>query len=174
MAHGPVVAPSDRVEIVLRGFPRASLRGRVRARPELKPVGGATVFWKGEDGRQPVVGKTEADGSFDLRIPMEGRGQLTVQANGYLTYAELVDAGGEPADYDLWPADRAVRVQAGLTAVFEGVVQQADGTPAVGVTVRWKAVEPPAPTPFSGRRVVDGGVLALPLSATTAAGTSPQ
>lgn len=168
-AHGPVVAPSDRVEIVLRGFPRASLRGRVRARPELKPVGGATVFWKGEDGRQPVVGKTEADGSFDLRIPMEGRGQLTVQANGYLTYAELVDAGGEPADYDLWPADRAVRVQAGLTAVFEGVVQQADGTPAVGVTVRWKAVEPPAPTPFSGRRIVDGGVLALPLSATTAA-----
>ena len=169
IAHGPVLAPSDGVEIALRGLRLGSLRGRVRARPALQPLGGATVFWRGEDGRQPVVGKTEADGSFDLRVPMEGRGQLSVQANGHLSYAELVDAGGEPADYDLWPADRAVRVQAGLTAVFEGVVQEADGTPAVGVTVRWKAAEPPAPAPFSGRRVVEGGVLALPLSATTAA-----
>ena len=169
MAHGPVQAPSEGNEIVLRGFPRAPLRGRVRSRPDLKPLAGAVVFWKGEDGRQPVVGKTGADGSFELRLPMGVRGQLGVQANGHVSYAELVDAGAEPADYDLWPADREARVQAGLTAVFEGVVVQANGTPAGSVTVRWQAAATPPQPPFSGRRILEGGVLALPLSATTAA-----
>lgn len=168
MAHGPVVAPSEGIEIVLRGFPRALLRGRVRARPDLKPLAAAVVFWKGEDGRPPLVGKTAADGSFELRVPMGGRGQLGVQANGHVSYIELVDAGAEPADYDLWPADRATRVEAGLTAVFEGVVVQADGTPAAGVTVRWQAATKTPQAPFNGRRVLEGGVLALPLSATTA------
>lgn len=169
MAHGPVPVPSEGVEVVLRGFPRAPLRGRVRARPDLKPLAAAVVFWKGEDGRQPVVGKTAADGTFELHVPMGVRGQLGVQANGHVSYAELVDSGAEPADYDLWPADREARVQAGLTAVFEGVVVQADGTPAGGATVRWQAAAAPTPAPFSGRRVLEGGVLALPLSAVTAA-----
>lgn len=168
MAHGPLTVPGADVRVPLRALPQTTLRGRVRARPGLQPIAGATVLWRSESGGNPVTATTAADGTFVLAATGQGSGRLAVQAHGHVTYAELVAVGAPFADYDVWPADPNARVELGLTAMLEGVLRDASGAPIAGATVRWT---PAATTPgpdFTGRRALEGASLQLPLGARTA------
>jgi hypothetical protein len=50
LAHGAVTAPVDGVVIGLQPLATATLRGRVRSRPDGTPLGGATVVWQAPGG----------------------------------------------------------------------------------------------------------------------------
>jgi Carboxypeptidase regulatory-like domain len=170
LASGPLPATAKDLRIQLAPLPGTTLRGRVRARPGLQPLAGATVAWQPQgSGVRTVV--TGADGTFALRATGATAARLQIQAPGHVLYAELVDPTAPFADYDLWPADRAVRLELGLSASFEGVVQAADGSPVPGVAVRWLPQAATAPSMGAGalRRVLEGAVLDLPGVATTGA-----
>jgi len=164
----PVTAPADAVTVALAPLPRTSLRGRVRSRPDLVPIAGATVVWSPAGGA-PVNAPTGADGTFVLPATGDVPARLSVQAQGHLAYAELVTPGAPFADYDVLPASPDVRLQKKLTAVLEGIVVEAAGAPMPGIPVRWHPTERAAAVQTPGRRVLDGASLQLPLVATTAA-----
>lgn len=161
-AFGPVPVPATDVRIALVPLPQTALRGRVRARPDLRPIAGATVVWMPR-GAPTVSTTTAADGTFALRAPGANAERLAVQALGHVAYAELVDPGSAFADYDLWPADPQQRLAHGLSAMLEGIVVDAEGRPVAGCDVRWLPAHRPAPAALPGRRVLEGGVLELPL-----------
>lgn len=162
----PCQAPADDVPIRLRALARTPLRGRVRARPGLEPIAGATVVWQVGRGAA-IAAKTAADGTFELQAVGDVAGRVSVMADGRVPYAELVDPGSPFADYDLLPADTATRLANGMSATLEGVVAGADGLPAAGVTVRWRPARAAAPAGMPGRRVLEGGSLQLPMVVTT-------
>jgi hypothetical protein len=168
LAFGPVQAPASGVRIALRPLPAATLRGRVRARPTLRPLANATVAWH-TAGAPAVTATTDAEGTFTLRAAGGTDARLTVSAPGYLAYAELVSPGSPFADYDLLPTETAVRLVHGLTAQLEGIVVDAEGRPVAGADVRWQPRQRPAPTAMPGRRVLEGAVLDLALGTRTGA-----
>ena len=155
-----VQAPSSGRRVVLTPLPRTPLRGRVRARPGLAPIAGATVLWQVAGGGA-VTAKTAEDGVFELQAAGAIAARLVVQAPGFLTYAELVDPGASFAHYDLLPAGTDQRVTAGLTATLEGVVYGEDGLPRPNASVRWRPANASPPTGAPGRRVLQGGALEL-------------
>ncbi len=166
LAVGPVTAPANDVRIALQPLPRTSLRGRVRARPALQPLPRASVSWTPPGGAAVVV-TTGDDGSFVLPATGEQDARLSVMALGYVPYAELVAPGSPFADYDLWPAGTPERVAAGLTAVLEGVVLDAENKPVAGAPVRLQPAQRTTVAGTPGRRVLEGGALELPLVTTT-------
>lgn len=170
--HEPVafgeIGTSDEPTITLRELPRSTLRGRVRRRPDLEPIAGATVSWSAT-ANPPVTAVTGADGTFRLAATGDVAGRLLVSAPGCIALAELVAPGAPFADYDLLPSSTAERVDKKLTAVLAGVVFDGQSRPAGGVTVRWIPDDPPAGPSPSGRRTISGHALLLPLSVTTAA-----
>jgi hypothetical protein len=166
LAFGPVNAPLDGASIALQPLPKGSLRGRVRARPNLRPIAAATVSWTAPNAA-PVVATTDAEGAFTLATAGELDGRLAIQAIGYLGYAELVTPGSPFQDYDVWPAATAERLAAGLSAVLEGVVVDGSGRPQPDVDVRWQPATPAAVLGVPGRRTLAGATLELPLGART-------
>ncbi|MCU0862657.1 MAG: carboxypeptidase-like regulatory domain-containing protein [Planctomycetes bacterium] len=169
LAFGPLMAPAGDHRIQLAPLPGTTLRGRVRARPSLRPLAGATVAWQpqGSGMRTAVTG---ADGTFALRATGAAAARLQVHAPGHVLYAELVEPNAPFADYDVWPAERTVRLELGLSAGFEGVVQDAQGSPQPGVPVRWLPADASPPLGAGAlRRVLEGAVLELPGVATTGA-----
>lgn len=167
LAFGPLVVPAHEARIALQPLPQTSLRGRVRTRPTLQPLAGATVSWT-PPGSAPVTATTDADGQFTLRATGNQDARLAVQAPGHLAYAELVAPGAPFADYDVWPSVTSERLAHGLSALLEGIVVDAEGRPRTGVDVRWRPAQPAAALPgVPGRRVLEGGVLELPLGART-------
>ncbi|MBL8755083.1 MAG: hypothetical protein JNK15_17395 [Planctomycetes bacterium] len=168
LAFGPTHAPATDVRITLQPLPRTSLRGRVRARPRLQPLAGATVVWSPPAGA-PVNATTDADGIFVLPATGDADARLTVQAIGFVPWSELLAPGAPFAEFDLWPADTRERTGLRLTAVLAGTVADATGGPVVDATVRWQpnTPEPPAGTP--GRRVLTGASLDLPPAVRTGA-----
>jgi ADP-ribose pyrophosphatase len=173
IAHGPVVAPADGVRITLRAHGRTLLRGRVRVQPSLRPVANAIVVWQTPGGGS-VTATTDAEGRFALQAAGETAARLLVQAPGCLGYAELVDPTAPFADYDVWPAAPDARVELGITAMFAGIVVDAQGLPQAGAQVRWRpASPPPPPQGLPGRRVLDPGVPTLPLVVATDADGMP-
>jgi len=168
IAHGPLVAPAADVLIKLEPLARTPLRGRVRARPGLEPIANAMVIWQVAGGAA-ITAQTAVDGTFELQAAGDIASKLLVQAPGYVGYAELVDPNAPFADYDVWPAERAVRVAKGLTATLEGVVLGANGRPLANTSVRWTAANRTgsALTGLTGRRVLEGAMLQLPGVATT-------
>ena len=169
LAYGPVTAPSSGLRVPLRALPQTTLRGRVRSRPSLRPLVGASLQWVPEGGGNPITAVTQADGTFVLPATGHGSGRLYVRAPRHVAYAELVEVGAPFADFDVWPAEPDERVELGLTAILEGTVFDDDGAPVPGATVRWAPAQPTAPATFTGRRVLEGAVLQLPLGATTGA-----
>lgn len=159
--------PRDDLVLMLTPLRQAPLRGRVRARPGLQPLPGASVVWQ-PSGLAPIAATTGADGEFLLQATGANASRLAISCNGYLAYAELVAPGATFADYDLLPAGVDDRVAAGLTALLEGVVVDAAGTPAPDVDVAWSPTAPPTPPALpTGRRVLVGGALALPRTVRT-------
>ncbi|MBL8748601.1 MAG: hypothetical protein JNK78_05535 [Planctomycetes bacterium] len=165
-ALGPLAPPVGNLRIQLVPLPASSIRGRVRSRPGLLPIAGATVSWM-VVGAAPVTAKTGADGTFVVRATGKEPARLVVRAIEHITYAELVDPGAAFADYDLLPATLDARLAAKLSALLEGVVVDSQGLPAAGVTLRWEPTARAAPDFVPGRRVLEGGALDLPLFATT-------
>lgn len=167
LAVGPVTAPANDVRIALQPLPRTSLRGRVRARPALQPLPRAFVSWTPPGGALVAV-TTGADGTFVLPATGDQDARLAVHATGYVPYAELVAPGAPFADYDLWPATTTERLGAGLTALLEGVVLDAENNPVAGAAVRLQPAQRTLMTGTPGRRVLEGGALELPLATTAA------
>lgn len=167
LLHGPIPSDSVGVRVVLQALPADLLRGRVRGRPGLQPIGGATISVMDPTG-QPVTAQSDADGWFRLRLSAKETARLAIAAPGYLPYSELVEPGTlTVADFDLWPANTGVRLAERMTALLRGIVVDAQGRPMAGIPVRWQAAEVPPALGIPGRRIVDGGVLALPSIATT-------
>lgn len=164
-AVGPIAATTTDVAVRLRRLDQTLLRGRVRARPGLEPIAGATVLWQASTG-DIARAATAADGGFELGVTGELASRLVVQAEGFVTYAELVEPTAGYAEFDLWPADRATRLDKGLTGALEGVVLGADG-PVANMSVRWMPAQPTPPSVVPGRRTLEGATLGLPLVTTT-------
>lgn len=153
-------------DVRLQPLPGRVLRGRVRSRPDLAPIAGATVAWLPTQGEK-VTAVTDAQGAFALRATGSIDARLAVQAEGFQFLSELVAPDAAPETFDLWPARTEDRLAKGLTAAFAGVVLDAGGAPVGAATVRWVPAThtPSAVTP--GRRILDGGTIALKQSATT-------
>jgi hypothetical protein len=165
--HGPIASQSDGVRIALQALPADTLRGRVRARPSLRPIAGATVSVLDATG-QPVTAQSEADGTFRLRISGKETSRLAIAANGFVPYSELLEPGASGSlDFDLWPANAAVRVAERLTGLLRGVVVDEQGRPVSGIPVRHQPREARPLMGVPGRRILDGGALALPAIATS-------
>ncbi len=163
IAFGPLQAPAADVRIAVQALPKITLRGRVRSRPSLTPLAGATVSCT-TNGAPAATAVTDAEGVFTLRASVTGDVRLAVQAAGHLAYAEMVAAGAPFADYDLWSSETNVRLASGTTAVLEGIVVDAEGRPVADATVRWQPQQRAAGSGLPGRRVVEGGSLDLPLA----------
>ncbi|MBX3464354.1 MAG: carboxypeptidase regulatory-like domain-containing protein [Planctomycetes bacterium] len=168
LAHGPEVAPAAALRLGLAPLPRSVLRGRVRLRPDLAPIGGATVAWQ-PNGATAAATVTAADGTFLLRTTGTAPARVWIQAPGCLAYAELVEPGAPFADYDVWPGTTMARLERGLTGVLAGVVVDAAGVPQPDVAVRWQPAQPTTVPGSPGRRVLEGAALALPTTTVTSA-----
>jgi len=166
LAFGPINAPAADVQIKLRALQRQALRGRVRSRPDHSPVAEAVVIWQVPNGAA-ITARTDTDGRFELQAAGEIAAKFIVQAPGYLTYSELVDPGAAFANYDIWPAVTAIRLEKGITATLEGLVFGWDGLPVANVAVRWTPDSPSAGVGLPGRRILEGATLKLPGVATT-------
>lgn len=165
-ATAPLRSPGEAMRVQLTPLPKTTLRGRVRVRPDLKPLAGAAVVWS-PVGSNPIRATTAADGTFVVRATGTTPSRLTIQAPDHVLYAELVEPGSPFADYDVWPATLGVRLGKKLTALLEGVVVDGAGLPQAGVSVRWVPDAKTPPVGVPGRRVLDGGTLDLPLIAAT-------
>jgi hypothetical protein len=166
IAFGPVLAPAQDVQIKLRALQRTPLRGRVRSRPDHQPIALATIIWQVPNGAA-ITAKTAADGTFELRAAGDVAAKLLVQAPGYTTYAELVDPGAAFANYDVWPAATAARLNKGVTATLEGVVFGKNGFPIANASVRWTPQVRTNHIGMPGRRILAGATLYLPGVATS-------
>ncbi|MBL8732460.1 MAG: carboxypeptidase regulatory-like domain-containing protein [Planctomycetes bacterium] len=162
-AFGPLTAPATGLAIELQKLQQTLLRGHVRELPGGEPVVRATVVWAGAGGAHQVF--TGADGAFVVPVDGKDPARLLIQADGFQARAEFVDPGAQAMDYGLWPADPARRLEKGLTGVLQGFVLDGNGRPLPNVNVRWRPVTRSAPAAVPGRRVLEGGTLALPLVA---------
>ncbi|HEX6811580.1 MAG TPA: carboxypeptidase-like regulatory domain-containing protein [Planctomycetota bacterium] len=160
LASGELNAPTDGVRITLQPLPRTSLRGRVRSRPELRPLAGATIVWAPAAGA-PVSATSNADGTFVLPATGTAAAKLLVQAPDHQPLSELVEPGSPFAEYDLWPGTPAVRLAKGLSAMLRGIVVDGEGRPVNGAIVRWHPAQETAAGGVPGRRVLEGGTLKL-------------
>lgn len=165
-AYGPVVVGTRTAQITLKPLPKSTLRGRVRARPDLKPIADATVAWQ-RQGEKPIAARTEADGTFRLPATGGDAARLLVSAPGYIALEELVAPGSPFAEYDLLPGSPEVRVEKGMSALLTGVVVDAQGRPVAGAQVRWTPDQAAGAAGMPTRRVLSGGTLELPGSAVT-------
>ncbi|MCA8951097.1 MAG: carboxypeptidase regulatory-like domain-containing protein [Planctomycetes bacterium] len=156
------------VVITLHALPSSTLRGRVRRRPGLEPIEGATVSWTATSN-PPLTARTAADGTFTLPTTGDVAGRLLVSAPACIVLEELVAPGAPFADYDVLPALTADRLAGRLTAVLAGVVFDAQSRPLANAGVRWVPAAEPQPQLPSGRRTVSGLVLQLPLTVTSRA-----
>lgn len=166
IAHGPVSAPANDVLIQLEELRRRPLRGRVRARPNHEPIAGALVVWQ-ITGGAAITAKTAVDGTFELQAAGDTACKLRVQAAGYVGYVELVEPDAGFANYDVWPADLATRVDKGVTSSLEGLVLDPDGLPVANASVRWMPDNPSGSATLPGRLVLEGVMLQMPGVAVT-------
>lgn len=166
IAFGPINAPAKDVQIKLRALQRTPLRGRVRSRPDHQPIAQAVVIWQVPNGAA-VSAETAVDGTFELQAAGDVAARLIVQAPGYTAYSELVDPGAAFADYDVWPASTAARLNQGVTATLEGVVFGKDGLPLAKTAVRWTPAVRTSHFGIPGRRILEGATLHLPGVTTT-------
>jgi len=166
LAFGPVASDATGLQVPLQPLPQTTLRGRVRARPDLRPIEGAQISWSPGAGNV-VTATTFVDGTFQLAATGDLAARLVVSAPGYLPYTELVQPGAPFADFDLWPSATAVRLERGLTAMLMGVVLDAAGRAQPGVSVRWIPERTTLPNGQPGRRALSGADLELPLIVST-------
>ncbi|GDY01396.1 hypothetical protein LBMAG49_07250 [Planctomycetota bacterium] len=160
---GPLAAGSSDVQVLLALLPKGSLRGRVRGRPTLQPIAFARVS-SPVQGAAPDLAIADQDGYFVLRGSVKQTVRVVIIAEGYQPYSELLEPGAPLLDFDVWPADTAVRVRAKMTASVIGVVLDGNGIRRPGATVRL-IPDQPLPLPeLPHRRVLIGSTLMLPTS----------
>lgn len=166
LSWGPVATNGVNLRIPLQPLSSATLRGRVRGRPDLQPIAGARLAWLPQGGTS-VTAVTDAEGMFQIAATGDAAAKLSVNAVGFVGYAELVQPGSPFAEYDLWPADPETRLAKGMTARLVGIVVDASGTPLQQIAVRWIPDRPNEVAGVVGRRILEGGSLALPLIVAT-------
>jgi hypothetical protein len=159
---GPVRGTAANLRIVMQPLPQTALRGRVRSRPDGKPVVGAHVAWL-PTGSDPVTTTTDSEGRFALAATGSQATRLNISANGFANYLELVEPGAPFAEYELLPGTTEARLRHGLTARLVGQVVDAQGQALPGVSVRWIPARQVPPTGVPSRRILDGGSLHLSL-----------
>jgi len=149
-----------RWDLVLRPRPSWAVEGVVRSRPGNQPVAGATVSVARAAG-PPAVVTTGPDGRFSGRSTAPET-EVSITAEGFMEYAEIVTQSSSADSFDLIPATTAGRVQEKMTAMVVGRVLRPGGEVRPGTAVR---LVPEVPKPFGlkpGRRIIRGGVLSLP------------
>jgi hypothetical protein len=162
---GPVAAGTDGVAVRLDALPATALRGRVRARPSLQPIAGATASVTDALGK-PITATSDQDGWFVLRGSGKGSVRLVIGAPHFMPYSELLDPGAPAYDYDLWPDDTATRLREKMTAVLSGTAVDEAGQALPSASVRLAPERALAAPAIAGRRVLLGGALPLPLITT--------
>jgi hypothetical protein len=103
-------------------------------------------------------GRTNAEGRFNV-VSTLTEPTLEVLAEGFLDYAEMINANGEEVGIDLIPDQTRTRQQAGLSAVITGRVldDKQRPVPNCPVHVRPQTLRIPAGIP--GRRIIRGAVI---------------
>jgi len=92
--------------------------------------------------------------------------QVQLAGEGWVGITELLPKDVPYLEFELWPADPAVRCANGLTSLLSGTVRLPDGTPASAMQVR--IVLQGAPRPLDPvRKVLSGGLPPIPVFATT-------
>ncbi len=165
VSFGPC-SPAAFLEIALVALPRESIRGRIVAAGNGKPIRGSKASLL-VGNAEPMVVATDDDGYFAAVFRGTDAVRLNAGADGFLTHSELVAPGSQSVDVELWPAAQERRVELGLTCLLSGVVVDGSNAPMPRMGVRWNPDHATAePT---GRRILAGGALSLPQTVTTGA-----
>jgi Carboxypeptidase regulatory-like domain len=159
-----VLPGGDPAEIRMQPLAGA-LHAFVRSKGDRKPVAGATVKVTDVLG-QETSAKSQEDGSFSMPVSAKDELTLSITAQGFLPYSEVLQQGAFPRDYELLPAEASARLAAGLTGALAGIAVDERGAPLAGLTLRFTPdrLTPPA---VGTRRILDGGVIALQLTTST-------
>lgn len=159
-------APTSFAEIALVALPRESIRGRIVAAGDGKPIRGASASLLEQDGN-PLVVPADDEGYFAAVVRGADAIRMNAGAEGFLTHSELVSPGTPSVAVELWPAAQERRLELGLTSLLSGVVVDANNAPMPRIGVRFVPDSPDIASP--GRRLLAGGALSLPQAITTGA-----
>lgn len=159
-------APTSFAEIALVALPRESIRGRIVAAGDGKPIRGASASLLEQDGN-PLVVPADDEGYFAAVVRGADAIRMNAGAEGFLTHSELVSPGTPSFAVELWPASQERRLELGLTSLLSGVVVDANNAPMPRIGVRFVPDSPDIASP--GRRLLAGGALSLPQAITTGA-----
>ena len=157
---GPHLPKEESLTVALPPLPSLQLTGLVRSRAKGRPIAGAVVrlISRGQQLQRTLTG---ADGRFRMAaVPEQAR--MSIAAEGFQLYEEMIDPAAAPPTYDLLPSDAASRVAAGMTALLRGRVVGPDGAPRPGTPVRVFPDNDRGFEGIAGRRIVQGGLLVLP------------
>lgn len=144
----------------LQPLPQHRVFGVVRRRPHGAGIAGAEVKLTSGLGTVTAA-RTDATGRFELASTLTEPG-IEVIAKGFLAYAEMINANGEPLAIELLPDQPEARRQAGLSALISGTVTDAEQRPVANCPVRIQAQTPLAVTGVPGRRIVRGATIPIP------------
>ena len=158
-------APTAFAEVALVALPQESIRGRIVAAGEGKPIRGASASLLQQDG-YPLVVPADDEGYFAAVVRGSDAIRMNAGAEGFLTHSELV-APSQSFVVELWPASQERRLELGLTSLLSGVVVDANNAPMPRIGVRFVPDSPDIASP--GRRLLAGGPLSLPQAITTGA-----
>ena len=161
----PVTAGATEVQVMLQALPPVEVRGIVRARGSQKPIAGLEVALFDVAGGRAVT-TTDTRGEFVVKGRTGPDMQVQLAGEGWVGITELLPKDVPYLEFELWPADPAVRCANGLTSLLSGTVRLPDGTPASAIQVR--IVLQGAPRPLDPvRKVLSGGLPPIPVFATT-------
>lgn len=161
----PVTAGATGVQVMLQALPPVTVRGIVRARGSQQPVRGLEVALFDIAGGR-VTTTTDARGEFVLEARSGPDMQVQLAGEGWVGITELLPKDIPLLEFELWPADPAVRCANGLSSLLSGTVRLPDGTPASSMQVR--IVLQGSPRPLDPvRKVLNGGLPPMPVFSTT-------
>jgi len=163
---GVLAGPAD-IEVALQPLPEHTVRGLVRLRPTGQAIAGAKVQLTSGLG-VAAEGVTDARGRFEIASALT-EPTLEVFANGYLDYAEMLNANGEVVDIGMIPDQPRARQQAGLSSLITGRVEDGQQAPVPNCAVYVRPLNPPPKAGTPGRRIVRGAVIPTVMMGVTGA-----
>lgn len=152
-----VVPGSGHGTFTLQPLPKHRVSGTVRSRPAGLAIRGAEVRLTSGLG-VVAKGRTNAAGRFNV-VSTLTEPTLEVLAEGFLDYAEMINANGEDVSVELIPDQTRTRQQTGLSAVITGRVLDDKQRPVPNCPVHVRPQTPRIPVGIPGRRIIRGAVI---------------
>ena len=147
------------VDVALQPLPKHTVRGLVQLRPLGKGIQGARVqLTSGLGVASETV--TDAQGRFEIASTLM-EPTVEVFAKGYLDYAEMLNANGEPVRIGLIPDQPRARQQAGLSSLITGRVEDSKRQPVPNCPVHIQPHTPASVTGVPGRRIIRGAAIPI-------------